>query len=99
MTVERLPCDTAGRPKFGSLKSTEWPRNVTTRLPKRYEGEGIVIGWEPTLDIQVANCIRSLPHVSEPSAPADGAWRCAAAATSAYKPCCDLSHLAMGFTG
>lgn len=34
---------------------------------KSYEGEGIVIGWEPALCIHVANCIRSLPHVFDPA--------------------------------
>jgi uncharacterized Fe-S cluster protein YjdI len=35
---------------------------------RSYEGEGILIGWEPTLCIHVANCIRALPHVFDPNA-------------------------------
>jgi uncharacterized Fe-S cluster protein YjdI/CDGSH-type Zn-finger protein len=35
---------------------------------KSYEGDGVVIGWEPSLCIHVASCIRSLPHVFDPSA-------------------------------
>ena len=35
---------------------------------KSYEGDGIVIGWEPSLCIHVANCIRALPRVFDPEA-------------------------------
>jgi uncharacterized Fe-S cluster protein YjdI len=33
-----------------------------------YEGDGIVVHWEPGLCIHVANCIRDLPGVFDPNA-------------------------------
>jgi uncharacterized Fe-S cluster protein YjdI len=33
-----------------------------------YEGEGIVVHWEPKLCIHAANCIRDLPGVFDPNA-------------------------------
>lgn len=33
-----------------------------------YEGEGIVVHWEPKLCIHAANCIRQLPGVFDPNA-------------------------------
>jgi uncharacterized Fe-S cluster protein YjdI len=33
---------------------------------REYEGEGIVVGWEPALCIHVANCIRALPWTFVP---------------------------------
>ncbi|MGE0601829.1 MAG: (4Fe-4S)-binding protein [Dehalococcoidia bacterium] len=35
---------------------------------RSYEGEGIVVGWEPKLCIHVAECIRLLPGVFDPNA-------------------------------
>src|SRR2546428_7067668 len=35
---------------------------------RRYEGAGIVVHWEPSLCIHVANCIRALPDVFDPNA-------------------------------
>ena len=35
---------------------------------KMYEGAGIVVGWEPTRCIHVANCIRSQPSAFDPNA-------------------------------
>jgi uncharacterized Fe-S cluster protein YjdI len=33
-----------------------------------YEGEGIIVHWEPKLCIHAANCIRQLPGVFDPNA-------------------------------
>lgn len=35
---------------------------------KTYEGAGIVVGWEPSRCIHIANCIRSLPSSFDPAA-------------------------------
>ena len=35
---------------------------------RQYEGAGIVVHWEPSLCIHVANCIRALPGVFDPNA-------------------------------
>ena len=35
---------------------------------REYEGEGIVVHWEPKLCIHAANCIRHLPGVFDPNA-------------------------------
>ena len=35
---------------------------------KSYEGDGIVVGWEPKLCIHVAACIRALPEAFDPNA-------------------------------
>jgi uncharacterized Fe-S cluster protein YjdI len=35
---------------------------------KQYEGDGIVVHWEPKLCIHVANCIRKLPESFDPAA-------------------------------
>lgn len=35
---------------------------------RQYEGDGIVVHWEPSLCIHVANCIRSQPGVFDPNA-------------------------------
>jgi uncharacterized Fe-S cluster protein YjdI/CDGSH-type Zn-finger protein len=35
---------------------------------KSYDGDGIVVGWEPKLCIHVANCIRNLPSAFDPNA-------------------------------
>lgn len=37
-------------------------------VKKSYEGDGIVVGWEPKLCIHVANCIRALPESFDPNA-------------------------------
>ncbi len=35
---------------------------------RSYEGDGIVVHWEPALCIHTANCIRSLPQTFDPGA-------------------------------
>lgn len=35
---------------------------------RAYEGEGIIVYWEPKLCIHVANCIRGLPQTFDPEA-------------------------------
>ena len=37
-------------------------------VSKVYEGDGIVVGWEPSRCIHIANCIRSLPSAFDPAA-------------------------------
>ena len=46
---------------------------------KDYEGDGIVVHWEPALCIHVAACIRGLPVVFDPNA---RPWVAATAATA-----------------
>jgi uncharacterized Fe-S cluster protein YjdI len=46
---------------------------------RHYAGEGIVVRWEPSLCIHVANCIRNLPQTFDPGA---RPWVNVAAATA-----------------
>src|SRR5512139_3784455 len=36
-------------------------------VSKTYEAEGIIVGWEPSRCIHVANCIRNLPTAFDPA--------------------------------
>jgi uncharacterized Fe-S cluster protein YjdI len=39
-----------------------------TDVLRSYEGNGIIVSWEPKLCIHVANCIRALPTSFDPNA-------------------------------
>lgn len=38
------------------------------QVMRQYQGEGIIVHWEPGLCIHVASCIRNLPGVFDPNA-------------------------------
>jgi uncharacterized Fe-S cluster protein YjdI len=43
-------------------------RRYEPAVLRQYEGDGIVVHWEPRLCIHVASCIRALPDVFDPNA-------------------------------
>jgi uncharacterized Fe-S cluster protein YjdI len=66
MGSENFPFSEKEEPRVSPDERTE--DRYAADIRKEYQGDGIVVHWEPALCIHVAACIRSQPAVFDPNA-------------------------------